>query len=264
VQPDKDVYRLLRVALKARILFPDLRIVIAAHVVDEAYAAPIRRELGAESGVHLIERPATKDLADLYCAADVFVTAATSHFETFGRAPAEALASGTPVIAPRFAGFAEVLDQPGGTLVDVERGESGPQASEDAMLRAVYHVLSRRRRVPASRISMAAHCRFARSHTIGLLSHVMTGMSAPTTGAVEAMPALALPRAWQAELTRLSAMAPDEALYRVWTSHGVEDDQRDRLSAHDTVFVDAVRQALCVRRRSAWRPCVKDGQHDAA
>lgn len=33
-QPDKDVYRLLRVGLKARLLFPDLQVVIASHVVD--------------------------------------------------------------------------------------------------------------------------------------------------------------------------------------------------------------------------------------
>jgi len=37
IQPDKDLYSLLRVALRAQILFPDLQIIIASDVVDEDY-----------------------------------------------------------------------------------------------------------------------------------------------------------------------------------------------------------------------------------
>ena len=125
-QPDKDLYRLVRVGLKARLLFPDLRIVVATHVVDPSYLEPV----GATDGVHVVVDPTPDRLADLYNAADVFVTASTSHFETFGRAPAEALCCGTPAVAPRYDGFAEVLDQAGGTLVDVETDPAtGPPAS---------------------------------------------------------------------------------------------------------------------------------------
>src|SRR6185436_2805586 len=97
-QPDKDLYRLLRVGLRARLLFPDLQLVIASHVVDDDYVAVLRGALGAEQGVHLVIDPTADQLAALYSAADVFATAATSAFETFGRAPAEALVSGTPAV----------------------------------------------------------------------------------------------------------------------------------------------------------------------
>src|SRR5262249_39754368 len=89
VEPDKDLHRLLSVALKARLLFPDLQVVIAAHVVDWNYFEPLSRLFAGESGLHLVVDPSREQLANLYNAADAFVTASTSHFETFGRAPAE-------------------------------------------------------------------------------------------------------------------------------------------------------------------------------
>ena len=245
-QPDKDLYRLLRAGLKARILFPDLQIAIASHVIDESYIAILRRELGPDSGVHLIERPSNEDLADLYCAADVFVTAATSHFETFGRAPAEALASGTPVVAPRYDGFAEVLDQPGGRLVGIAMEESGPHVREDELLRAVFDVLSANDGPPAAQLSEAAHRRFARSRTIELLAHVVGNTDAPPIDLSDASP-MVLPAAWDDELRRLAALPAGAALDRVWNGH------RDAAAFHGVNlsrgngrFIDAVRRALCV------------------
>ena len=245
-QADKDLYRLLRTALKARILFPDLRIAIASHVIDESYVAALRRELGPASGVHLIERPGSEDLADLYCVADVFATAATSHFETFGRAPAEALASGTPVVAPRYDGFAEVLAQPGGNLVGLAMDESGPHAREDELLRTIYDVLSANERPPAAHVSAAAHRRFARSRTIELLGHVVGGTDAPPIDLSDASP-IVLPEAWEDELRRLAALPAGAALDRVWNGHRAPDESgSSKLSMGNGQFVDAVRRALCV------------------
>ncbi|HEY7213397.1 MAG TPA: glycosyltransferase family 4 protein, partial [Thermoanaerobaculia bacterium] len=239
-QADKDLYRLLRVALKARILFPDLQVVLASHVIDEDYVATIRRELGPESGVCFVARPGAEDLVDLYGAADVFVTAATSHFETFGRAPAEALACGTPAVAPRYDGFAEVLDQPGGKLVGVEFDAEGPHAREDEMLRAVYDVLSAPQRVPAREISDAARRRFGRSRTLRLLAHV----AAEDLGAAppfDLPPAdLDLPRAWVEAIRELDGLSPAAALRHLW-----DQWDRDDLAALDDGFVHAVRRALC-------------------
>ena len=265
IQEDKDVYRLLRIALRARLLFPDLRIVLASHVVDEAYAATIRHELGPESGVHLVERPDGEDLADLYGAADVFVTAATSHFETFGRAPAEALASGTPAIAPRYDGFAEVLDQPGGSLVGVDVDESGPRVREDEMLRAVYDVLSVPDRVPAHQVSAAAHRRFARSRTLGLLAHVVTGDLPPPTNFVDTAVALVFSEAWKRELGRLAALPTSAALRRVWTSYGYEGaPEASDLSTQDRAFIESVRRALCVTAPQFPLDASTGGTGDAA
>ena len=82
-----------------------------------------------ERRVRLVVNPNREQLADLYSAADVFATASTSHYETFGRAPAEALACGTVAIAPRYDGFVDVLAQPGGRLVDVEFEDDLPRAN---------------------------------------------------------------------------------------------------------------------------------------
>lgn len=239
-QADKDLYRLLRVALKARILFPDLQVVLASHVIDEDYVAVIRRELGPESGVHFVARPDFDELADLYTAADVFATAATSHFETFGRAPAEALACGTPAVAPCYDGFAEVLDQPGGTLVGIELAEEGPHVREDEMLRAIYDVLSAPDRVPAREIAEAAHRRFGRSRSLRLLAHVVA--EAPGAAPTADLPPadLDLPRAWIEAIREMDDLSPAAALRHLW-------DQRDRddLAAFDAGFVHAVRRALC-------------------
>src|SRR2546428_149080 len=54
IEPDKDLYRLLGAALKAKILFPDLKILIATHVVDPSYVSIVERVLDEERGVHLI------------------------------------------------------------------------------------------------------------------------------------------------------------------------------------------------------------------
>src|SRR6185503_16294497 len=116
--------------------------------------------------------PGRDQLAGLYAGADVFVTASTSHFETFGRAPAEALACGTPAVAPRYDGFVQVLDQPGGRLVDVDFTDGGPHVDEDQLLRAVYEVLSAPVPPDRSTIAAAARRRLGRSATIGLLAYL--------------------------------------------------------------------------------------------
>ena len=237
---------------------------LASHVIDVAYLATLRRELGPDSGVHIIERPDREDLADLYCAADVFVTAATSHFETFGRAPAEALACGTPAVAPSYDGFAEVLDRPGGRLVGVELDESGPHVREDELLRAVYEVLSAPDRVPAPQVSMAAHQRFARSRTIELLAHVLSNDTAPAIDLDDAAASLVLPRAWEKELQRLTALPAGAGLRRIWNCHGQEGSAGDsNLSNESGEFVDSVRRALCVTLPPPSRASAK-GPRDAA
>lgn len=239
-QPDKDLYRLLFVALRARLLFPELQVVVASHVIDEAYIDVVRRELGPSSGVTLVLKPNRDQLADLYSAARVFVTAALSHFETFGRAPAEALACGTPAIAPRYDGFAEVLDQPGGTLVDVAFQAGEPVVREHLLQRAIYERLSAPDPVPSAEIAAAAHRRFARATTIRLLDHVRhAGPEAAPDDPLHPAP-LRLPDDWQDEFDQIARLSPSEALLRTWRG-----DAGDRLGQHDPAFVSEVRRQLC-------------------
>lgn len=238
-QADKDVYRLLRVALRARILFPDLSIVIASRTEDEGYLARARRRLGPAQGVHFLSNPHPDELAGLYNAADVFATAATSHFETFGRAPAEALACGTPAVAPRYDGFAEVLAQPGGTLVDVKICGGTPQADEEHMLRAVYDVLTDPAPVPAERIAGEARRRFHRPAAIRMLDYLLEPDS-PVPPPDRIPPAeLPLPGAWNRELREMARLPPADALRRLWNSRPA-----GRLEIHDSQFRDSVRVSL--------------------
>jgi glycosyltransferase involved in cell wall biosynthesis len=240
VQPDKDVYRLLRVGLKARVLFPDLQVVIASHVTDHEYLAEARVRLDRDSGVHFVE-PTREQLADLYNVADVFVTASTSHFETFGRAPAEALACGTPAVAPRYDGFVEVLAQPGGVLVDVEIDPhtGAPRVNEDLLLRAVYDVLSSK---PPARdeIAATAHGRFARSTTIDALRYLTDAVIMPGPPTVVPRVALALPPEWQQPQAEIDTREPLDALSWLLT-----ECDHARFAAHDHAFTLEIRRSLC-------------------
>jgi glycosyltransferase involved in cell wall biosynthesis len=236
-QPDKDIYPLLRAALKARVLFGDLQIVLASHVVDDGYLAAAREQLDGDPGVHFVFDPPPQRLAALYAAADVFVTASTSHFETFGRAPAEALACGTPVVAPRYDGFAEVLDQPGGTLVDV-RQDGVPEVDEERLLRGVYDVLSSPCPPRREDVSAIALRRFGRSRSIRQLSYVAGG---PRPGPSPVPPArLDLPAAWRAALAEIAHTDPMDALARFCDGRDAE-----RLAEHDDAFAIDVRRTLC-------------------
>ena len=234
-EPDKDLYRLLRVALKARLLFPDLRIVIATHVVDAAYLEPV----GTADGVHVVVDPTPDQLADLYNVADVFVTASTSHFETFGRAPAEALCCGTPAVAPRYDGFVEVLDQLGGTLVDLEVDPptGSPHADEAKMLRAVYEVLSDPRPPRRAEVATIARRRFGRSNTIRLFDDPATSPTAPPAAAAD----LDLPSTWREPLAEIARRDPKDAISYFW-----HDCDHAALGCADGELVAEVRRALCV------------------
>ena len=246
-EPDKDLYRLLGAALKAKILFPDLHILIATHVVNHSYLSIVDRLLGEERGLHLILNPSRDRLARLYTAADVFVTASTSHFETFGRAPAEALACGTGAIAPRYDGFADVLAQPGGRLVDVELEDGVPRVREAALLRAIYEELSAKDKPSPETISTIARRRFCRARNVGLLAHLIELPS--ETPAV--LPGVApvdvpIPDRWRAALADMQAMRPEQALAHLW-----DTCEHVTLREFDGVFRTAVRVALAESVRAS-------------
>jgi glycosyltransferase involved in cell wall biosynthesis len=243
-QPDKDLHRLLRVGLKARVLFPDLSVVVATHLVDNDHLRAVRQVLAHEPGVRFVLDPPRRRLAALYTVADVFVTATTSGYETFGRAPAEALACGCPAVGPRYDGLAEVLDQVGGTAVHVDvpaACEEPPVVDEGALLRAVYDVLSCANPPVRAEIRHAADRRFARSRTIRQLRHLVDGSPPPPVRALDPV-ALEVPRAWRARLSAVDAATPEEALASCWAT-----DQHEQLSRWDESFVTSVRRSLCPR-----------------
>jgi hypothetical protein len=198
--------------------------------------------------VHFVAGPARELLADLYNAADLFVTASTSHFETFGRAPAEALACGLPVVAPRYDGFAEVLAQPGGTLVDVHVDEATgvPHLAGELLLRAVYDVLSSPR-PPRDDVASAALRRFGRSGTIRLLGYLAGEPSRDPAGWNGVASRVELPREWRQPLAQMGTGAPVDALRWFW-----HDCDQAGLSSL-TVSSRCASAGRCACHRREWR-----------
>lgn len=257
VEPDKDLYRLLSVALKARLLVPNLQVAIASHVVDRDYIALVARLFAREKALHLVVDPSRDALAALYTVADVFVTASTSHFETFGRAPAEALACGTTAIAPRYDGFAEVLAQPGGKLVAVDLEDGVPRVSEAALLRAIYEALNLAADATANEISAVARQRFCRTQSLRLLDYLAGAWTPTPIGHLRLDPLeVGIPEPWRAAATRLEAMKPREALAYVWNRR-----KQSKLSKFNESFRITIRTALAAaalqlpRTFDAYRPC---------
>src|SRR6266436_7171101 len=92
------------------------------------------------------------DLAQLYCALDVFVSA--SHSESFGLAIVEAMASGTAVVATATEGAREVIaDGVNGLLVPI--GDSGAMA--EAMIDLLGNSERRTRLASASQKNVREH-----------------------------------------------------------------------------------------------------------
>lgn len=108
--------------------FKDLPTLLAAlpHVAKDATAPPLFVALGADAGTvdadsaEVLTAPFERDVRRLalwYRAADVYVHPARA--ESFGLTIAEAMASGTPVVASRVGGIPEIVDASSGILVDV-------------------------------------------------------------------------------------------------------------------------------------------------
>ena len=248
-QPDGDLNCFLHVGLKARLLFPDLILVVATQVEDDKYLTRTREQCDEISGVHFVAASTPRQMADLYNVADVFLNPTTTRLETFGRAPAQALTCGCPTVAPRYDGFAEVLAQPGGRVVDpaLDPADGTPHPDEAGLLRAVYDTLTAPRRPAREDIADAARRRFGRSYTMGMLRNVVDG-STRRPGSVVAPAGLHLPGPWPERLADLDEQKPDEALAWCWNQA-----EHDRLARFDGDFEVEVRRSLCVPSAPASR-----------
>jgi glycosyltransferase involved in cell wall biosynthesis len=127
----------LRALVRVRERFPDARLVIlgAPHQrsVDLAFADELRAlatELRIEDSVLFV--PPTDAMADIYAAADVVLNPARVA-EAFGRAGAEALMAGRPVIASRVGGIPETLREGVDALL-VQPGDAEALAGAVAQL----------------------------------------------------------------------------------------------------------------------------------
>lgn len=111
----------LQAAARVAHIFPTAFFIVAgvdvtAGQINRANLEQLVRKLKLESRVRFIGK--MNDVAPLFCALDVFISA--SHSESFGLAIAEAMATGTPVVATETEGAKEIIrDGETGLLVAV-------------------------------------------------------------------------------------------------------------------------------------------------
>ncbi|NJM09107.1 glycosyltransferase family 4 protein, partial [Candidatus Gracilibacteria bacterium] len=140
LQPWKGV----ETAIRALLHIPEAVLLIAGDGGDRSRLEAISAELGLRERVVFLGALPRSQLPQLYSSADLLL--ATSHAsETFGIGPVEAQACGLPVVASRFGGFPEVIDE----------GRTGllyPPRDSDALAEAVNSLLTN----PARRRAMSA------------------------------------------------------------------------------------------------------------
>jgi glycosyltransferase involved in cell wall biosynthesis len=128
--PLKGQEEILRAAAQLSTQLPKTHFILAGidHSSGNQHRSRLKRlikELNLTSHVSLVGW--LDDLAQLYCALDVFVSA--SHTESFGIAIAEAMASGTAVVATETAGARELIESgKTGRLVPVDDADKLAEA----------------------------------------------------------------------------------------------------------------------------------------
>jgi len=153
--------------------YPDLHAVIAGEGPERERLEKLIRSHGLENRIHLLGEVA--NVPELMRAADLFIF--PSHFEGTPAAMLEAMAYGVPVIAARFRGVEEVIeDGQSGLLVPVE----DPDVLADRIAWAVGHGreigrMAERAQHRAAQFSQSAMV----EQTLELISGLSQGRPAP-------------------------------------------------------------------------------------
>jgi len=113
---DKAIPQLLRVYQQLKSSYP-LRLVL----ILSAFERPLwNRTQNLLSDVHIIHSASIEELRLWYNAADIFSFPGCSIFETWGRAPIEAIVCHTPVVLADWCGFREYVSPHNGRLCAVQ------------------------------------------------------------------------------------------------------------------------------------------------
>lgn len=169
----KNLHTLLRLLAAVRRDVPDAHLCLVGEEDDIAlaefgvrntgYVAWLRAhavELGVADAVTILAPQFGEDLARVYAAADVAVSASVYHRENFGLSQAEAQACGVPVVCTAWGGFQDVVrDGETGYLMDAILTKNGVRVDWAAGAERVAALL----RDPALRARLgAAAARWAR------------------------------------------------------------------------------------------------------
>ena len=156
--------------------FPDLHLSVAGGSFYRAYerdATEVRslvQALGLTDRVRFLGEVAPNDVAALMRKSALLVV--PSRRETFSLVTAEALASGTPVVATRCGGPEEILTEDAGQLVDVDDPAALAIAIETALTRTYDRSALRRHAVERFGSAVAAE-------RLGQLYERVTGLARP-------------------------------------------------------------------------------------
>lgn len=114
--PLLDAYDIIKERIKNTVL------VMSVNHIDPAYFNMLAGRL---ENVILFYRLEKEKMIPLYQSANLFVSAATSIFETYGKSPLEAIACGVPAVVPRWDGFPYFINDRNGSLAKVIYSEEG-------------------------------------------------------------------------------------------------------------------------------------------
>lgn len=137
---DKSVWELLDV-VEAVSRLRRVELVLCHANDDPAYARRCEERARRMGNVRLVHNPPPGTLCRYYNAADLFITAAVSTFETFGRSPIEAMACGTPPVVADYDGFREAVTSACGFLVPTLRQGHQKAPDVEGFTRAVLEAL---------------------------------------------------------------------------------------------------------------------------
>ncbi|HEY0552638.1 MAG TPA: glycosyltransferase family 4 protein [Thermoanaerobaculia bacterium] len=164
-------------------------LVICYNFFDQPYLDRCEARARALGDVRLICRPSLQTLVEHYNAADLFVSAAVSVHETFGRSPVEAMACGTPPVVAEYNGFRETVTPETGFLVPpaTDGGRKGPDVGgfADTVLAALEDRPALKEKEEAG-VRRAG--RFEIGKTLKTLSEHLAIAPGPPPGAAASLP----------------------------------------------------------------------------
>jgi glycosyltransferase involved in cell wall biosynthesis len=182
VEPDKEVLTLLEAVRMLKRSLP-IELIICCNSYRSRYLQACLKRADAIGDVHFLESVARPALTEFYNAADLFVTAAVSRFETFGRSPVEALACGIPSVAPAFDGFRDTMEDVSACrLVPTRMVEAEPRPDLEGLVAAIgAQLTSPTDREGVARTCLLAAARFERQRSLRSLVEVLRDRPIRTT-----------------------------------------------------------------------------------
>lgn len=142
LEPDKHIEELI-VAVGNVEFSKSVKLIICFHHYDVAYMERCKDLARGLLDVHFVYSPTPVELVRYYQAADVFCTTALSVNETFGRAPLEAIACGTPTVTYAYNGFREHIPVNCGSLVSPISKDGRPNHNLEGIASALTSWLAR-------------------------------------------------------------------------------------------------------------------------